>query len=489
MLFAVESRPSTGAVDSLTTADELNTTGNTLTQLQNFFEQHTFDTCGPYSDLFSVLLSCCKHLVDANLHHHAVLLKQRREVTRLASETEALYGVTARCQEGIHELKLSSLEPHSLGQREKSPLRSVSASPHASRERDDKIIWDRLEELNGHIHETRAAVVDLRRRQEEIEGRLREECRQKEEGCERVRHLEEMVDGMKRGISAHSERVDREFAKLENLLAAAASSSSPVEQVSEIKQYTDKKVESLRNELFTALQETSLETEMSDAKLPISQPSKGCTSVVASNAIRVRDSSGGKTDARHDTFASGSRRPVSGTLRSIFTQIEELESRLEAIEVYAPHRCAMAARPPLLGVELRDEKGIGVRIVKVFHGFDGEAAGMMPGDVVVAVNGQEVLTRAEMYAVMTELVREYQSRCRLLKELYFKQHVQLKKNAGGLMSTNHNSSLPVIGEEVRTNLGLDSCWEILRLELKFHLKRGDLLCEVGVVVEANEDGI
>ncbi|RNF25489.1 hypothetical protein TcG_00105 [Trypanosoma cruzi] len=489
MLFAVESRPSTGAVDSLTTADELNTTGNTLTQLQNFFEQHTFDTCGPYSDLFSVLLSCCKHLVETNLHHHAALLKQRREVTRLASETEALYDVTARCQEGVHELKLSSLEPHFLGQKKKSPLQSEVVSPHASRERDEKIIWDRLEELHGHIHETRAAVVELRRRQKEIEGRLLEERRQKEEGCERVRNLEEIVDGMMRGISAHSERVDREFATLKDLLAAAASSSCPVEQVSEIKQYTDKKVGSLRNELFTALQEGYLENDMIDAKLPTSQSSKDCSPVVASNAIRVRDSSDCKTDARHDTFASGSRRLVPRTSRSIFTRIEELESRLEAIEVYAPHRCAMAARPPLLGVELRDEKGVGVRIVKVFHGFGGEAAGMMPGDVVVAVNGQEVLTRAEMYAVMTEFVREHQSRCRLLKELYFKQHVQLKKNASGLMSRHHDSSLPVIGEEARTNSDLDSCWEILRLELKFHLKRGDLLCEVGVVVEANGDGI
>ncbi|KPI83696.1 hypothetical protein ABL78_7264 [Leptomonas seymouri] len=39
---------------------------STLHQLQAFYEQHTFDTQGPYADLFAVLFSSCKHLIDVS---------------------------------------------------------------------------------------------------------------------------------------------------------------------------------------------------------------------------------------------------------------------------------------------------------------------------------------------------------------------------------------------------------------------------------------
>ncbi|CAJ1004966.1 hypothetical protein Q4I28_000281 [Leishmania naiffi] len=45
---------------------------NTLCQLRDFYEQHTFDAQGPYADLFEVLLSSCKHMIDINVElvHH-----------------------------------------------------------------------------------------------------------------------------------------------------------------------------------------------------------------------------------------------------------------------------------------------------------------------------------------------------------------------------------------------------------------------------------
>ncbi|RNF26778.1 uncharacterized protein Tco025E_01013 [Trypanosoma conorhini] len=483
MLFAMEQRPITGPVDEFTT------TRNILTQLQNFFEQHSFDTCGPYSDLFSVLLSCCKHLVDTNLHHHAILVTQRREVTRLASETQALCDLSARCQADLHELKSPSLEPRLAERRERTPLRSDAASHHASCAEDGETPWGGLDEFRRHLHETQMSVAELRRRQEEVEQRLLEEHRRNSDGIRQLRQLEESIDGLRRDLSAHAECVDGEVTRMKKLVAAASAAASPVERVSAMTQYTDKKVDALRSELCLALRETVLDNQVGSPNSPVIQPCNGGVAGAMPTAMKRTDGNDGEAEVRHDDFASGLRRLVSATSGQIATQMEKLESRIEALEVYAPHYCAMAARPPLLGVELRDEKGIGVRIDKVFRSFAGEAAGMMPGDVVIGLNGQSVLTRADMYAVMTELVREHQSRCRVLRQLYFKQHMRQEKSVGVLMNRGHGFNFPVSSESATTTPDLDSCWELPRLELRFHLKRGGVLREVVLVVEADSDSL
>ncbi|RNF09181.1 hypothetical protein TraAM80_02326 [Trypanosoma rangeli] len=489
MLFTLDPRPSTGAVDSPAAIDEFTTTGNTLTQLQNFFEHHTFDTRGPYSDLFSVLLSCCKHLVDTNLRHHAILLNQKREVTRLASETEALCELTVRCQEGVHKLKSSSLEPHLMQRRDRSPLRSDVVSQHVPHEMGGEVIWDRLEEFDRHLHETQMSVVALRRRQEEVEERLYKEHHWKEEEAEQIQKLEESIDVLRRGASARADYVDGEISTMRKHVAAATSVTSHVERVSAMTQYTDMKVEALRSELCLALREMILEDHVGGPKSPVSQLSKDGVAGAVPNVTEGTDGNVGEDCMRRDDIAVGLRRLASIRSRSIAIQMEQLENRIDALEVYAPHHFAMAARPPLLGVELRDEKGIGICIDKVFRNFGGEAAGMMPGDVVVAVNGQAVLTRAEMYAAMTELVREHHSRCRLLEQLCFKQHVKQEKKAGALMNRHQYSNFPVGSEAATTTPGLDSDWELPKLELRFHLKRGGLLREVALNVEADNDSI
>ncbi|ESL07689.1 hypothetical protein TRSC58_04618 [Trypanosoma rangeli SC58] len=489
MLSTLDLRPSAGAVDGPAAVDDFTTTGNTLTQLQNFFEQHTFDTRGPYSDLFSVLLSCCKHLVDTNLRHHALLLNQKREVTHLASETEAPCEQTVHCQESVHKLKSSSLEPHLMQRRERSPLRPDVVPQHVPCEMGGEVIQDRLEEFRRHLCETQMSVAALHRRQEEVEKRLHKEHHRKEEETEHMQKLEESIDALGRGASAHADYIDGEIATMKQLVAAATSSTSHVERVSAMTQYTDRKVETLRNELCLALREMVLENHVGDPNSPVSQLSKDGISGAVLNVRKWTDGNEGEECVQRDDIASGLRGLASRTSRSIAIQMEQLESRIEVLEVYAPHHCAMAARPPLLGVELRDEKGIGICIDKVFRNFGGEAAGMMPGDVVVAVNGQAVLTRAEMYAAMTELVREHHSRCRLLKQLYFKQHVKQEKSAGALMNRHQNSSFPVGSEAATTTPGLRSDWEPPKLELRFHLKRGGLLREVALNVEADDDSI
>ncbi|KAG5507374.1 hypothetical protein GH5_07472 [Leishmania sp. Ghana 2012 LV757] len=102
-------------------------------------------------------------------------------------------------------------------------------------------------------------------------------------------------------------------------------------------------------------------------------------------------------------------------------ELHDVRARLEALELYAPHRYAVTARPPLLGVELEDvlEPRIGVRLRTVYHGYLADRAGLSVGDVLVAVGRQSIQTRAQLYAVLEELTREYNAQCRLQIEAGF----------------------------------------------------------------------
>ncbi|KAG5480611.1 hypothetical protein LSCM1_06315 [Leishmania martiniquensis] len=102
-------------------------------------------------------------------------------------------------------------------------------------------------------------------------------------------------------------------------------------------------------------------------------------------------------------------------------ELHDVRARLEALELYAPHRYAVTARPPLLGVELEDvlEPRIGVRLRTVYHGYLADRAGLSVGDVLVAVGRQSIQTRAQLYAVLGELTHEYNAQCRLQIEAGF----------------------------------------------------------------------
>ncbi|KAH9589416.1 PDZ domain [Trypanosoma melophagium] len=486
MLFTVQ--PSSGDAD--VTLDGLATTGNTLTQLHNFFEHHTFDTAGPYSDLFSVLLSCCKQLVDTNLHHHTVLVNQQREVNRLSSETEALCDLTARCQERIRDLNALPLEGN------------IDNSTHPATETatvngDDLIcLRERMDEAYKRLEKTEATVVDVYRLQDELKQQDFEEQRRSHAVEERVRQLEEDVTKLSRGISAHAEYVDGEITAIKTAvgsISAADPVSSSAERLLEFKLYTDNKVEALRDELCRALQESGLNEEIENTNISTSQSPRNLSHITAAKHKNPNDSN---DSIRNNDLIPSLRRFALQTSKTIPDKIEQMESRLECLEVYAPHYCALSARPPLLGVELRDEKGSGIRVDKVFQGLAAERIGIMPGDTIIAVNGQEVLTRAEMYAVMMELAREHQYKSRLLMELFFKQHRERRMgddftaSAGNhhVRNGNTNHSVPFRGEEVKARDAFicDKC-ELPQLELRIHVKRGGILHEMAFIAKPRDN--
>ncbi|KAK7197950.1 hypothetical protein NESM_000749700 [Novymonas esmeraldas] len=99
-------------------------------------------------------------------------------------------------------------------------------------------------------------------------------------------------------------------------------------------------------------------------------------------------------------------------------ELHDVRARLEVLEVYAPHRYAVTARPPLLGVELEDvrEPRVGARLCTVYHGYLADRAGLSVGDVVVGVGLQSIQTRAQLHAVLGELTRDYNAQCRLQME-------------------------------------------------------------------------
>ncbi|GET88031.1 hypothetical protein, conserved [Leishmania tarentolae] len=96
-------------------------------------------------------------------------------------------------------------------------------------------------------------------------------------------------------------------------------------------------------------------------------------------------------------------------------ELLDFRSRLEALEVYAPHRYAVTARPPLLGVELEDVlvPRVGVRLRTVYHGYIADRAGLSVGDVLVGIGHQYIQTRAQLYVLMGELTRDYNAQCQI----------------------------------------------------------------------------
>ncbi|KAL7708412.1 hypothetical protein N2W54_000787 [Lotmaria passim] len=105
-------------------------------------------------------------------------------------------------------------------------------------------------------------------------------------------------------------------------------------------------------------------------------------------------------------------------------QLRGVVGRLEVLEVYAPHRYAVAAAPPVLGVELQDvhEPRIAVRVRAVYRGYVADRAGLSVGDVIAGVGHHSVQTRAQLYVVLAELTRDYNAQCRMQIEAGYMRH-------------------------------------------------------------------
>lgn len=473
-----------------TSVDNLATAGNTLTQLHNFFEYHTFDTSGPYSDLFSVLLSCCKQLVDINMQHNVVLSSQKKDVSDVSSEIGVLRDVTSRCQEEFSELKPPSLGRLPAEQNKGNRLISSDALKC-----DVDSFTEQLEKAHKKLQETKAEVLDLRCRQEKIELQQLEGHSQQKEAIEQMQRLAGEMDKLRHSITTHVEYINEE---VEAVKSATNVFTSPAfaEREDAVRQQVENKIELLKNELCTAVWGAFGVTDADEKTTPINQASAVGVPFPATGAERRPVNCGDLT--------AGLRRFGLMATKSLEEDVEELKSRVEVLEVYAPHHRAVAARPPLLGLELSDEKGVGVRVDRVFRGHAAESAGVMPGDVLLAVNSHEVLTRAEMYAVMTEIVNEHRCKCSLITEMHFRQHAgrNSKHKTGNVVSNNNNNIMAAecdgvnwrdnchsyeMSKDFRESFGPDNCWELPRLEFKLHLKRDGRLLEVSFNIESTNE--
>ncbi|KPA82917.1 hypothetical protein ABB37_02669 [Leptomonas pyrrhocoris] len=113
-------------------------------------------------------------------------------------------------------------------------------------------------------------------------------------------------------------------------------------------------------------------------------------------------------------------------------QLRDVAARLEVLEVYAPHRYAVAARPPVLGVELEDvcAPAVGVRVRTVYQGYLADRAGVSTGDIIAGVGHQSAHTRAQLYVVLAELTRDYNAQCRAQIEEGYMRHYTAAASSG-----------------------------------------------------------
>lgn len=131
-------------------------------------------------------------------------------------------------------------------------------------------------------------------------------------------------------------------------------------------------------------------------------------------------------------FGSGGS---GGTDALLADRLDSLAGRVEVLEVYAPHTYAIAARPPLLGIELgadattttptekeaaaahgHDNKDSGVLVTRIFAGLAADEAGISPGDRILSVGGAAVVSRAEVYVALRERAQAHRARCQLIME-------------------------------------------------------------------------
>ncbi|KAG8346061.1 PDZ domain [Trypanosoma vivax] len=433
------------------TADEFVVAGDTLVQLQDFFQQHTFDTAGAFSDLFSVLLSCCKHLVDSSLQHHAAIAAQKSEIARLRSEAEMWRGMAMRLETVDNRTEIPPGGDQSYRHRDYEELRIRSTTCDAFHARDS------AEQQNKCGCCVRASSVESNKKNRIVAA--------DGNGPEAVRaassaggaKLREAVEPM--GTPSGREEVTR----ISDTIASLTSSIA-LDQPSALRRYVDSKAaaikEELKEEFSIALQESSMSESFMNVNSPPpcqsvgnSEPMaflRGCTAVCRNEGV-------GHGETWPETLSNCIRRLVADVTHCVNEKLEKIEGRLEALEVYAPHHCAMVARPPYLGVELCDVNGE-VHVQKVFHGLAAQVAGVMPGDVITAVNGVAVHTRAEVYAVFTDLARQHEAQRNLIIRKFFEAHLQSARKCSA-----------------HAQLG---GWEVPLLELTLYVKRGCVLHEI-----------
>lgn len=481
----------------------------TLDRLRRFFDAHTFDTAGPYADLFAVLLSTSRHLVDVNSTLLRRLEVQEVQLERLNAEVVALCECTVQQQHEIRRLlsyfsrsnegqqpgegqSLSSsvsvpVEPQQEGTL--SPLQManvVLGAPHSSSghhhhrhhrpsssshsSRVDDVERGRPSQLDRH--ETPNEVGG---KTEPAKGKAPSQSSQAadhtgKDVLQTLAALKEELAAVQSEMRSAAQCVQNDVAQLHKAVAASAPQSSsanaaslPPTAVDEVRAIAKEEAnrcydeavrewETVLHDLYSSQDSTTRTPSPPSSLASVEKP--GETEAVTSAAhsplvhavqrlvhsLRAAPSvtrAPPPAQLSSDAFLA----PVADDMAALTSQLNSVCGRLEVLEVYAPHRYAVAARPPALGVELEDLTPLspplhqprsgeadapplsssaapsrGVRVARVYEGFAGDHAGLSEGDVIVAVFDEAIATRAELYAVLTELAREHRCRCQLLLE-------------------------------------------------------------------------
>lgn len=197
----------------------------TLTSLQSFFEKHAFDTEGPYADLFAVLLSTSKHLIDVSRAQQTRMDALERELRKVQQESAALCEQSAKVKSELHHLR------GDLAGAEQKPSHRVAAdcgwAAHNRSTRDGPPQGDGgLIDGDEGLHNFVRSVMRKSQAQGELETDL----------ALRVHRLTEQVSRLSEGHHATERRIDQLCRQSQQPRGGNTASSPlrPLEALSEV---------------------------------------------------------------------------------------------------------------------------------------------------------------------------------------------------------------------------------------------------------------
>lgn len=527
---------------------------HTLHRLQAFYEQHTFDTQGPYADLFAVLLSSCKHVIDINAAlvrhirvHDAALQRQHAtcdvlcsEVTRQKLELDALrsgrgdlppaastpatspspksdregHRHTSSSSEANHTRHFSAQRKrHGSRQETPEPSDETSSSEHASPHDPQNVahsatwattVEERLDALQHQLSELShsqqapppcgaqvpvvaitssssssssesndrhgAVAASLAEWKTSLEDKLEERL---DSLAEQVTALDKSSKLQQRqlqwmGVAAGDKvngEADRRAIARTTVEATSATAPAPPPAVTQwLHAQLDQREEAwcgVLEDVLAAL--TAPDDAAFDGNRDTFSSCPGLTGRPRQSAVMAhlleqlfRYSNEAKLTASMDQLEQ--QRQLAEE------QLHDVVARLEVLEVYAPHRHAVATAPPVLGVELEDVAvpHAGVRVRAVYQGYLADHAGLSVGDVIAGVGHHAIHARAQLYVVLAELTRDYNAQCRVKIEEGYMRHYTAAP--GGVVDASIFTAQEMRCEDVAASSEFDTALHRARAE-------------------------
>lgn len=339
---------------------QLQSYANVLAELQNFFDGHSFNTEGPYSDLFAVLLSTSKHLLDVSADLVDNIESLEVELDRRSVEWEAM-------AQQMQRLSNTS--------------RGASTLPDGQSSR----IGDLPQQL-------KAAVAD---------------------------------HATAPNCSPNIVTPNCPSCSTQPLHSASVSRGSAESEASTIYNYVESRLSTMADEWKAALDDVCrcMKGGATPLHPPRESPSTASRRNPSQSSTPVPTQAAAEPNMQRllETHLQVYHQQSQQQLSDIEKQLHDALSRLEVLEVYAPHQYAVATRPPLLGLELEDvvTPREGVRVVSVYHGYLADHAGISVGDVIIGSASTAISSRAQLYVSLTDATRCYQAQCQVEMEKAF----------------------------------------------------------------------